>query len=115
VMLFKVEAPGYRLSWTIIGMAAALIAGFSLLSGRYLWTARRRPVRTGTQAMLGLPAEILDWSDRVGHVMAQGERWQAQSEESFTTGERAEIASVKGLILTVRRRRNQTQSSGELP
>ena len=115
LMLFKVEAPGYRLSWTIIGIAAALIAGLSLLSGRYLWTARRRPVRTGTQAMLGLPAQILDWSDRAGHVMAQGERWQAQSEESFTAGERAEIASVKDLTLTVRRRRNQTQSSGELP
>ena len=90
-----------------------MTAGISLLSGRYLWTARRRPVRTGTQAMLGLPAEILDWSDRAGHVMAQGERWQAQSEETFTAGERAEIASVKGLTLIVRR--NQTQSSGELP
>ncbi len=104
VLLFKVQAPGYQLSWTVIGVAAALFAGLSLMTGRYLWRARKGPARTGAQAMLGLPAEILDWSGRAGHVLAQGERWRAESEETFAIGEKAEIASVKDLILTVRRR-----------
>jgi membrane-bound serine protease (ClpP class) len=112
LMLFKVEAPGYRLSWAVIGIAAALTAGLVLLSGRYLWSTRNAPVRTGAQAMLGLPAEILDWSGRAGHVLAQGERWQAESEETFIAGERVEIASVKDLTLTVRRQPAQTQISG---
>jgi membrane-bound serine protease (ClpP class) len=115
VMLFKVEAPGFRLSWTIIGIVAALLAGFSFVTGRYLWGARKAPARTGVQAMHGLPAEILDWSGRAGHVLAQGERWRAEGEEAFATGERVEIADVRDLTLTVRRRRDLTQSLGELP
>ena len=51
-----------------------------------------------------LPAQILDWAGRSGHVLAQGERWQANAEETFTTGEMVEIAEVKNLTLTVRRR-----------
>ena len=31
VMLFKVEAPGYRLSWTVIGIAAAMFTGLVLV------------------------------------------------------------------------------------
>lgn len=115
VMLFKVEAPGYRLSWTIIGIAAALLAGLSFVTGRYLWGARKAPARTGVQAMHGLPAEILDWSGRSGHVLAQGERWRAQGDETFTTGERVEIADVRDLTLTVRRRHDLIQNVGELP
>jgi membrane-bound serine protease (ClpP class) len=115
VMLFKVEAPGYRLSWTIISVVAALLAGFSFVTGRFLWSARRAPARTGAQAMHGQPAEILDWSGRSGHVLAQGERWRAEGEGAFTTGERVEIAGARDLTLVVRRRRDLTQSLGELP
>jgi membrane-bound serine protease (ClpP class) len=105
-MLLKVEAPGYRLSWSVIGIAAALMATLVLATGRYVWTTRRSPVRVGAQAMRGLTAEVLDWSERAGHVLAQGERWQARSEENFSAGDRVEVADVKDLTLTVRRRRN---------
>jgi membrane-bound serine protease (ClpP class) len=105
-MLLKVEAPGYRLSWSVIGVAVALMATLILVTGRYVWTTRRSPVRVGAQAMRGLTAEVLDWSERAGHVLAQGERWQARSEESFRAGDRVEVADVKNLTLTVRRRRN---------
>ncbi|WP_119389558.1 NfeD family protein [Taklimakanibacter lacteus] len=115
VMLLKVEAPGYRLSWTIIAIAVALLAGLLLATGRHVWSARKGPARMGAQAMPGLPAEILDWSGGAGHVLAQGERWRAQSEESFAAGEKAEIESVRGLTLIVRRKRAQIQSTGELP
>lgn len=111
-MLFKIEAPGYQLSWTIIGIAAALMAGLILLTGRYLWSARNSPARVGAQSMRGGSAEILDWSERSGHVLAQGERWRAQSDEPLGIGDEVEIADVKDLILTVRRRRT---SQGELP
>ena len=114
-MLFRVDAPGFRLSWTIIGIATAMICGLLLITGRFLWTQRKRPARTGTEAMRGQPAEILDWSGRSGHVLAQGERWQADGEEAFTRGERVEIADVTDLTLTVRRGPNLTQSLGELP
>jgi membrane-bound serine protease (ClpP class) len=105
-MLFKVEAPGYRLSWSVIGIAVALVATLILATGRYVLTTRRSPVRVGAQAMRGVSAEVLDWSQRAGHVLAQGERWQARAEEEFSAGDKVEIADVKNLTVTVRRSRN---------
>jgi membrane-bound serine protease (ClpP class) len=61
-------------------------------------------VRVGAQAMRGLPAEVLDWTLTSGHVLAQGERWRAQSADTLSAGERVEIAEVRDLTLTVRRR-----------
>jgi membrane-bound serine protease (ClpP class) len=105
-MLLKVQPPGYQLSWSIIGIAVALLTTLILLTGRFVWTARKSPARVGAQAMRGVPAEVLDWAERSGHVLAQGERWQARSEESFSAGERVEIAGVSGLTLIVRRRQD---------
>ena len=42
-MLFKVEAPGYQLSWTVIGIAAAMIFGLTVLTGSYLWRSPQNP------------------------------------------------------------------------
>lgn len=112
-MLFKVQAPGYELSWTVVGIATAIISGLALLAGRYLWAARKRPARLGAQAMRGMPAEILDWSKDAGHVRASGERWRASGSGTFAPGETVEVTSVQGLTLAVRHRPGETASSGE--
>lgn len=112
-MLLRVQPPGYQLSWTVIGIAAILIAALVLFSGRFLWRTRRSPSRVGRQAMRGLPAEILDWSEGSGHALAEGERWSARSKDSFTAGETAEVVDSEGLILTLRRRCES--GSGEPP
>jgi membrane-bound serine protease (ClpP class) len=112
-MLFKVQAPGYELSWTVLGIAAAIIFGLALLAGRYLWAARKLPARLGGQAMRGTPAEILDWSNEAGHVRASGERWRASGSGAFALGEMVEVTSVDGLTLAVRRRPGETASPGE--
>jgi membrane-bound serine protease (ClpP class) len=103
-MLFKVDSPGYQLSWTVIGIAAAMIFALTALMSSYLWRARRTPLRLGAQAMRGEPAEILDWSGEAGHVMARGERWQARGAEAFAPGETVEVTTLQGLTLEVRRR-----------
>lgn len=104
MMLLKVEAPGYRLSWTVVGFAAAMFAGLILIVLGSLRRARRSPVRVGAQAMRGQSAEVLDWNDIEGHVFTQGERWQARGAESFKPGETVEVANVTDLTLVVRRR-----------
>jgi membrane-bound serine protease (ClpP class) len=64
--------------------------------------------------MHGLKAEILDWSGNAGHVLAQGERWQARGDEVFTPGEMVEVTSVKDLTLVVRRTPERMERDGEL-
>jgi membrane-bound serine protease (ClpP class) len=103
VMLFRVEPPGYRLSWSVIGIVGAMFTGFVLVVLSSLRRARKGPIRVGAQAMRGLPAEVLDWNEKEGHVFAHGERWQARGVEAFRPGEVVEVASIVDLTLVVRR------------
>lgn len=112
MMLFRIEGPGYHLSWAVIGLAAALMVGLILFVLGSLQRARRHPARTGAQAMHGAAAEVLDWSGGEGHVFTQGERWQAQGTESFKPGETVEVAKVMDLTLEVRRRPALSASEG---
>jgi membrane-bound serine protease (ClpP class) len=104
MMLFRVEAPGYRLSWPVIGIVTAMFVGLVLVVLGSLRRARKGPVRVGAQAMRGVPAEVLDWSEDQGHVFAQGERWQARGAETFKPGEVVEVSNIIDLTLVVRRR-----------
>jgi membrane-bound serine protease (ClpP class) len=103
VMLFRFEAPGYRLSWTVIGLASAMFAGLVLVVLRSVWRARKGPALVGAQAMRGVSAEVLDWSESEGHVFAQGERWKARGSEAFEPGDVVEVANIVDLTLVVRR------------
>jgi membrane-bound serine protease (ClpP class) len=112
VMLFKVEAPGYRLSRPLIFIASAIFIGLVLVVLGSLRRARKAPARVGSQAMRGLSAQVLDWSENQGHVFAQGERWQARSTEAFAPGETVEVANIIDLTLVVRRRPALTGEGG---
>jgi membrane-bound serine protease (ClpP class) len=103
IMLVRVEAPGYRLSWSVIAVVAAMFTGFVLIVLGALRRARRGPPRVGAQAMRGLAAEVLDWNEKEGHVFTHGERWQARGTDTFKPGERVEVANIVDLTLVVRR------------
>jgi membrane-bound serine protease (ClpP class) len=111
-MLFDIEAPGYRLSWTVVIIAMAMIVSLTVVVLGLLWRARKNPVRIGEQAMRGLPAEVLDWSGSKGHVFTHGERWQAHGAEALTPGEVVEVAGINDLTLVVRRRSAPIVSEG---
>jgi membrane-bound serine protease (ClpP class) len=112
IMLFKVETPGFRLSWSVVGIAVAMFVGLIFVVLRSLRRARKGPVRVGAQAMRGLSAQVIDWSENEGHVFAQGERWQARSAEAFKPGEVVEVANIIDLTLVVRRRPALTGEGG---
>jgi membrane-bound serine protease (ClpP class) len=103
LMLFRGEAPGYQLSWWVIGTTAAVFIGFALVVLGSLRRVAKAPARVGVQAMRGLPAEVLDWNGGEGHVFAHGERWQARGAETFKPGETVEVANVIDLTLLIRR------------
>jgi membrane-bound serine protease (ClpP class) len=103
VMLFRVEAPGYRLSWWVIAIVVAMFTGLVLVVLGSIRRARSGPARVGSQAMRGLSAEVLDWKENEGHVFAHGERWQARSVEAFKPGEVVEVSNIVDLTLVVRR------------
>jgi membrane-bound serine protease (ClpP class) len=110
-MLLRAEAPGFTLSWPILGAVAVLVFGLSLLVARALWRIRARPALVGGEAMAGTTAEVIDWRGAEGHVFAHGERWRARGAEALDPGEQVEVVAVDGLDLSVRRR--STERKGE--
>lgn len=112
LMLFRSEAPGYHLSWWVIGITAAAFAGFALFVLGSLRRVGKAPALVGAQAMQGLPAEILDWNGNEGHVFTHGERWQARGAETFKPGETVEVADVIDLTLLIRRAPARTGEGG---
>ncbi|MEY9589288.1 membrane-bound serine protease (ClpP class) [Bradyrhizobium yuanmingense] len=112
MMLFRSEAPGYQLSWWVIGTTAVVFSGFVLIVLGSLRRVRKAPALVGAQAMRGLPAEVLDWNGNEGHVFAHGERWQARGAETFKPGETVEVANVVDLTLLIRRTPARTGEGG---
>ena len=101
LILFDADLPGAHMARSLIaGLATAgalIIAGIVYMATR----ARRRPVATGAQGMLGDSAEVVaDFTGR-GRVRYGGELWNARSSAALRAGEAARIVRVEGLTLWV--------------
>jgi membrane-bound serine protease (ClpP class) len=100
-LLFQNEPAAYRVNeWLVLGVGCAIGAFWVFATGKAL-AARRRPVETGVQTMVGQRAEVR----APGLVFVDGALWQAHSSDDseLVPGEEVEVAAVNGLQLTVRR------------
>lgn len=86
----------------IAGLTALVAAGLLMVMGL---SARRRRIRTGTEALLGMTGPILSWSGDCGHVLVHGERWRAKGGQ-LTPGGHARVTGIDGLTLHVEGARN---------
>jgi membrane-bound serine protease (ClpP class) len=96
------EAPGFGLWWPMIAGIAITALGLALLVGRLALKSRRSKRVTGREAMIGSMAQVMDWSGGSGHVLTQGERWNAVAEEPLKADQRVRIVGLDGLTLRVR-------------
>jgi membrane-bound serine protease (ClpP class) len=105
-LLFDSDIPGFSVSWPVIAVTGALSAGALIFLLGYVWRAQRRPVTTGSQALLGKAAVVLEWSAErgSGQVRCGGERWKAVGPADLKPGEGVTVASLSGLVLTVERK-----------
>jgi membrane-bound serine protease (ClpP class) len=95
-------APVVRVSpWLIFGMTA-LFAAVILLVGQRVWAAQRLLIQTGSEALVGVPGEVVAPLRPAGTVRVRGEVWSARSKEgTIEAGQRVEIDHVDGVILVV--------------
>ena len=94
-------APGFDLYWPIIAGLAVASLGFTLLVGRLALLSRRGRSVSGPGAMRGKTVGVADWADGRGHVIVDGERWNAVASTPMTAGRPARIVGIDGLTLTV--------------
>ena len=94
-------APGIQVALPLIG-GLATVGGLVILGIVYLANhARRSPVVTGTQAMLGAVVEAAEDFVARGRVRYGGELWNASSPAPLKAGQTARVVKVEGLTLWV--------------
>jgi membrane-bound serine protease (ClpP class) len=101
IILFDTDMRGLNLAMPLIaGVATAgalILAGLVYLATRSL----RRPVVTGSEAMVGATAEAFEDFAARGRVRFGGELWNAHTSQPLRAGQTVRIVRVEGLMLWV--------------
>jgi len=101
-LLFQNEPAGYPTvnRWLIVGIGSALglFWAFALSKGM---AARRLPVTSGVQGMIGKKAEVRG----PALVFVDGSLWNAHADDNsaLVPGEQVQVSAIDGLVLTVHR------------
>ncbi len=102
VMLIDTEVPGFGVPLPFIFGIAAASALFLIGIATLALRARRRPVVSGAETLVGSVAELLEASGNGGWARVQGETWRVRSGAPMKAGQRVKVVAVDGLELEVR-------------
>ena len=101
MMLIESDVPGF-------GVPGSLIATLAITSLLFLFgiaaaamKARRRPVVTGREQMIGSHGMVVDGADGEGWVRVHSELWRARSTHPLASGQTVRVTGKEGLVLTV--------------
>ena len=72
--------------------------------------ARRKPITTGAEAMIGEAVEVVDASRDPVLVRYGGELWNAHASRPLRAGQLASIVKVRGLTLWIEPRAEAPQN-----
>lgn len=95
---------GYGVSWPTIAAATAMTAMFMFVVLGLAVRARRRPVVTGVEEMIGSVGRVVEWKGNSGRIHVHGETWQARmpvEKPSLPAGTKVRIVALDGLTAIV--------------
>ncbi|KAB2897606.1 MAG: nodulation protein NfeD, partial [Burkholderiaceae bacterium] len=101
IMLIDTDAPGYRIPWPLIAGVTAASVGFLLAVLNFALRARRRPMVSGRDQLLGTVGEVLIGADGRAFARVQGELWAVRGGVPLGHGQRIRVVSIEGLVLSV--------------
>ena len=101
VMLIDTDIPGYGISWALIAPLATATALFVFLVAGMALRARKRPVATGAEALLGAAGEVLDDIEIEGWARVHSELWRVRSPVPLLRGTKVRVTARHDLILEV--------------
>ncbi|WP_116145303.1 nodulation protein NfeD [Paraburkholderia sp. BL27I4N3] len=111
LMLIDTDVPGYGIPLPMIAAVTVFSVVFVLGVSRLALRARRRPVVTGSEAMIGSvgvvldgglsPADLTADGALAGWAQVHGERWRVSSTAPVAAGHAVRVTARRGLTLTV--------------
>lgn len=101
VMLIDTDVPGFGIPKGLIAAAAVLNVLFMIVILRMALKARKRPVVSGAEELIGAGGEIVEVSGDAAWMRVHGERWRVKSEAALHLGQRVRVTAREGLVLRV--------------
>ena len=101
VMMLDTDVPGYGVDWVLIAGVGGISGSFFVLVLALAVKARKKPVVSGREELIGSPGQVTEWDNREGRITVRGELWQATAEQPFSPGEEVRITKIEGLVLAV--------------
>jgi membrane-bound serine protease (ClpP class) len=101
VLLIDTEVPGFGVPYWLIGSLAFLSTAFIFLVGGVALRARRRPVVTGHEELIGSIGVVLEDKGTEGWARVRSEQWRVQSPVPLKIGQDVRVTARDGLVLTV--------------
>jgi membrane-bound serine protease (ClpP class) len=111
LFLFNTSSPDFEVSVPVVITVAVLLGAFFVFMVQKAVAARRRPVHTGWEELIGAGGDVRQPLNPVGQVFVDGALWRAtaaddagpaDAERLRELGVRVRVQSVEGLTLRVR-------------
>jgi membrane-bound serine protease (ClpP class) len=109
VILIDTDMPGYGISPVLIGVLTLASGAFFFFVIGLALKARRRPVVSGREELLGGTGVVLEDFDGAGRIRIHGEVWSARGGGPLRKGQTVRVVAMEGLVLRVE---PETRESG---
>jgi len=101
IILFDTDIPGYGINLGIIAGFSVTTAAFFILALGLVFKAKRKPIVSGIEQMLGAPCIAMEDFEQQGRVFVHSEVWKARTTTPMKKGDKAKVKTMRGLILDV--------------
>ena len=101
MMLVDTDIPGFGVPVSLIVTLAVTSVLFLVAIAAAAMKARRRPVVTGREQMIGSHGVVVDTAEGEGWVRVHSELWRARSAQPLASGQMVRVTGKEGLVLTV--------------
>jgi membrane-bound serine protease (ClpP class) len=101
VLLIETDVPGFGIPYSLIAGLAFVTALFVFVVSGVALKARRRPVVTGREELIGSLGVALDDVEHEGWARIHSEQWRIASAVPLKRGQEVRVMARDGLVLTV--------------
>jgi membrane-bound serine protease (ClpP class) len=101
VILIDTDVPGYGVPFSLVLGVAAASAAFVFFAVGMMLKARKRPVVSGREEMIGSTGELLEDCQPEAWARIHGETWRVRCKAALKSGQRVRVTAMDGLLLEV--------------
>ena len=98
LMLVDTGIGGFGIPWQLVAVLAITTVAFVLIVGRMALRARRAPIVSGVQSLVGADGEMLEDAIETGWANIQGETWKVKTASQLARGQKVRVVAVDGVL-----------------